>query len=355
MSLPNAADLSLDQVLAFSVKMQASDVHICDGEEIGFRVHGQIEKLSAAGPLSPQHLERFASDLFRGREDLRKELQEKLDMDFSYLAPDGTPFRANGFYKLGRMAFVLRRIARESRTPQDLGMPASVEKVLGCRQGLFLVTGPAGSGKSTSMVSLIDRINEARNAHVVTIEDPVEFIFTPKKSVFSQREVGRDTAGFATALRAALREDPDIVMVGEMRDRETAEAALNLAETGHLVFSTLHTSSSSQTVSRFIQFFPSDRQEQARSRMADALIGTLSQRLVARADANGRRAIYELMYCNHAVRNLVRNGDLVQIDNAIATGTREGMVSMRAFAKKLTAEGVLREEAWASLFAHDAE
>ena len=185
------------------------------------------------------------------------------------------------------------------------------------------------------MVSVIDRINENRQEHIVTIEDPVEFIFTDKKSIFSQREVGRDTDSFVAAIRAAMREDPDIVMVGEMRDKETVEAAMNLAETGHLVFSTLHTSGSVQTINRLIQFFNPDIQAQVRVRLADSLLGVLSQRLLPKANEPGRVGIHELMYITPAIKNLIKSGDLIQINNNIELGTQDGMITMRNSADRL--------------------
>ena len=203
------------------------------------------------------------------------------------------------------------------------------------------------------MVSIIDRINETRKEHIVTIEDPIEFIFSDKKSIFSQREVGRDTESFVTAIRAAMREDPDIVMVGEMRDKETVEAALNLAETGHLVFSTLHTAGSVQTVNRLVQFFSPDVQTQVRVRLGDSLLGVLSQRLLPKASGSGRVAIHELMYVTSAVKNLIKSGDLIQINNNIELGSQEGMIAMRASAEKLRDAGVVKEEDYIGYFTND--
>lgn len=228
-----------------------------------------------------------------------------------------------------------------------------MRKILGAKQGLFLITGPTGSGKSTTMVSIIDRINEERREHIITIEDPIEFIFSDKNSIFSQREVGRDTSSFVSAIRAAMREDPDIVMVGEMRDKETVEAAMNLAETGHLVFSTLHTSGSVQTINRLIQFFHPDIQNQVRIRLADSLLGVLSQRLIPRAEGHGRVGIHELMFITPAIKNLIKSGDLVQINNNIELGSQEGMIAMRASADKLRDAGIVKEEDYIGYFTNN--
>jgi twitching motility protein PilT len=203
------------------------------------------------------------------------------------------------------------------------------------------------------MVSIIDRINQLRREHIVTIEDPIEFIFTGQQSIFSQREVGRDTDSFVTAIRAAMREDPDIVMVGEMRDKETVEAALNLAETGHLVLSTLHTAGSVQTINRTIQYFHPDIQNQVRIRLGDALLGVLSQRLIPRIDGKGRIAIFELMFMNSAIRNLIKSNDLVQINNCIELGTQDGMITMRASADRLHGAGIISEKDYIGYFTNN--
>lgn len=280
-------NIDIEGILAYAISIKCSDIHMTEGHYIGFRLHGEINPFDEGGEaakITPETMKRLVVELFRGNEKSIQAFYEKHDADFAYIAKDGTPFRVNGFFKLGKISFVLRRIEREAKRIEDIGVPDGVKKMLTAKQGLFLITGPTGSGKSTTMVAIIDRINETRNEHIITIEDPVEFIFTNKKSVFSQREVGRDTESFISAIRAAMREDPDIVMIGEMRDKETVEAAMNLAETGHLVFGTLHTAGSIQTISRVVQFFNPDIQTQARVRLADSLLGVLSQRLVPVAE-----------------------------------------------------------------------
>ncbi len=344
---------SLEGILAYAIKITASDIHIAEGEFIAFRVHGELAKLQEAGKITPEIADALALELFKGDKDNQTAFYAKHDVDFAYVSRDGTPFRVNGFFKLGKVGFVLRRIEREAKKMEDLGLPQGVNKILAAKQGLFLITGPTGSGKSTTMVSIIDRINESRREHIVTIEDPIEFIFTDKISIFSQREVGRDTDSFVSAIRAAMREDPDIVMVGEMRDKETVEAAMNLAETGHLVFSTLHTSGSVQTINRLIQFFPPDIQVQVRVRLADSLLGVLSQRLIPRAEGHGRVGIHELMFITPAIKNLIKSGDLIQINNNIELGSQEGMISMRASADKLAAGGVVKQEDYIGYFTND--
>jgi len=346
----------IEGILAYAIKVKASDIHLSEGDYIGFRVHGEIGKMSQGGEqakVSKEMMYKLTIELLHGDEKKFKEFLEKHDMDFAYVSADGTPFRVNGFFKLGRIGFVLRRIERDAKKMEDLGLPEGVSKILTAKQGLFLITGPTGSGKSTTMVSIIDRINEERQEHIITIEDPVEFIFSDKKSIFSQREVGRDTDSFVAAIRAAMREDPDIVMVGEMRDKETVEAAMNLAETGHLVFSTLHTSGSVQTINRLIQFFNPDIQAQVRVRLADSLLGVLSQRLLPKANEPGRVGIHELMYITPAIKNLIKSGDFIQINNNIELGTQDGMISMRNSADRLRDQGIVREEDYAGFFTND--
>ncbi len=346
----------IEGILAYAIKIKASDIHLAEGDYIGFRVHGEIWKMTQGGEtakVTKEMMHALVLELLHGDDEKYKEFLHKHDMDFAYVSADGTPFRVNGFFKLGRIGFVLRRIERDSKKMEDLWLPSGVSKILTSKQWLFLITGPTGSGKSTTMVSIIDRINEERQEHIITIEDPVEFIFTDKKSIFSQREVGRDTDSFVAAIRAAMREDPDIVMVGEMRDKETVEAAMNLAETGHLVFSTLHTSGSVQTINRLIQFFNPDIQSQVRVRLADSLLGVLSQRLLPKANEPGRVGIHELMFITPAIKNLIKSGDLVQINNNIELGTQDGMITMRNSADRLRDQWIVAEESYAGFFTND--
>ena len=351
--------ISIEMILDYAIKQDASDIHLSEGDFLTFRIHGEIlrEKGKGSGDeslkFSHETITRLTNELFHGDAAKIHAFHEKRDVDFAYVAADGTPFRVNGFFKVGRVGFVMRRIERNAKSMDTLGLPSGLQKVLPAKQGLFLVTGPTGSGKSTTMVSIIDRINEMRSEHIITIEDPIEFIFTDKKSIFSQREVGRDTDSFVAAIRAAMREDPDIVMVGEMRDTATVEAAINLAETGHLVFSTLHTSGSVQTINRIIQFFHPDIQAQVRTRLGDSILGVLSQRLIPRAEGHGRVGIHELMYITPAIRNLIKSGDLIQINSNIELGSSEGMVTMRASADRLRDQGIVKEEDYIGYFMNE--
>ncbi|MDD2516471.1 MAG: PilT/PilU family type 4a pilus ATPase [Candidatus Gracilibacteria bacterium] len=353
MSEQQKEQVNLESILAYTIKTGSSDIHVAEGDYFGFRLHGHLSKMTTGPKLSREMTLDLVNQLFKGDQKLIDNFFERRDADFAYVSKDGTPFRVNGFHKLGKIGFVMRRIEREAKNMDDLGLPKGVEKVLPAKQGLFLITGPTGSGKSTTMVAIIDRINETRSEHVITIEDPIEFIFKDKQCIFSQREVGRDTNSFVTAIRAAMREDPDIVMVGEMRDTETVEAALNLAETGHLVFSTLHTSGSVSTINRLVQFFSPDIQSQVRVRLGDSLLGVLSQRLVPRMDTGGRVAIHELMYVTSGIKNLIKSGDLVQINNNIEVGTQEGMLSMKKSIFNLIEQGIISPEDAAGYFVND--
>ena len=254
---------------------------------------------------------------------------------------------------MGKIGLALRRIPENIKNLVELGIPKSISKVLQAKQGLFLVTGPTGSGKSTTMASMLDAINEFRSEHILTIEDPIEYLFKNKKSIISQREVGRDTHSFAHAIRSAMREDADIIMIGEIRDAETMEIAMSLAETGHFVISTLHTSGSVQTISRMIQFFPTEIEEQIRTRIADSLVGVLSQRLVPRTDGTGRIAIREIMFATTAIRNLIHRGELTQMPNAIETSTEDGMITMRKYADTLRDRGIIEEKSYRGYFTNE--
>lgn len=320
-------------------------------ETIGFRVQWELGKVQWTS-LSKEKMMTLVKELFSHDEPSIQDFLTKKDADFAYIHTDGTPFRVNAFYKLSRIAFVLRRIASEPKTIEELGLPRWVEKFTRAKWWLILVTGPTGSWKSTSMISILDAINKTRREHILTIEDPTEFIFKDNQSIFSQREVGKDTKSFASALRAAMREDPDIVMVGEMRDKETVEAAVELAETWHLVISTLHTAWSVQTITRLVNFFHPELQHSFRYKLGDILFGVLSQRLIPKIGW-GRVWIFEVMMMTPGIRNLIRSWDLVQINNAIEMGQSEGMITMKNYADNLRDKWIVKEEDYINYFQDD--
>lgn len=346
----NAADqVTLDDILDLACDQEASDVHMSAKSQIGLRINGHICFVDNIPPLTKEQAERIIYPLIP-TEQMKETLLRTRECDCSYEHKNGTSFRVNIFYKRNNLAVLLRRIATDAWSIDEIGIPPAVYELIQAKQGMILVTGPTGSGKSTSMQAMLDYINRTRVEHILSIEDPIEFIFKPKKSIVSQREIGSDTLSFANALRGALRQDPDVVMIGEMRDPETIMAAMNLSETGHLVFSTLHTSSAAHTIARLASAFPPEQQMQVFSRLADTLIGVVSQRLVRRADKTGRIGIFELLIVNAAIRNLIRTGDVAQIPNAMQSGAGIGMVRMEKYAEELAAEGIIHEDDYMHFF-----
>jgi len=337
--------IDIEKILWYAIQKWSSDIHITEGDYIAFRTSWHLEKLMDAPKLEWALMDSFAMQIFNQNKEKLEEFKIKHDEDFAYVSKtDGTPFRVNWFFKMWKMGFIMRRIEREAKKMESLGLPPWVQKLVHAKQWLFLVTWPTWSWKSTTMVSILDKINELRAEHIITVEDPIEFIFSDKKSIFSQREVWHDTDSFIAAIRWAMREDPDIVMVWEMRDVATVEAALNLAETWHLVFSTLHTSGSVSTINRVVQFFKPDVQHQARIRLSDALLWVLSQRLVPRTDKDWRVAIHELMFLTPWIKNLIRSWDFAQINNNIETWSSEWMIPMKRSAEEKINAGMITPE-----------
>jgi len=331
--------VDLAELLDLAIEKEASDIHFGARSKIALRIFGEIRFIETAGILTEKTAEKLIFSMLKGGEEKDRLLQER-ELDFSYKHIDGTTFRCNAFHRRGRVSVVMRRIAKTVPSIDELGIPAIARQFIQAKQGLVLVCGPTGSGKSTSLCSMLEEINETRVEHVVTIEDPIEYVFTDKKCVFSQRELHYDTKSFEAGLRAAMRQDPDIVMIGEMRDQETITAALNLCETGHLVFSTLHTSSAAQTISRLVQAFPLDQRDAILGRISDSLLGVVSQRLVPKI-GGGRAAIFELMQASSAIKNAIRQWDLPQMENTIATSVDQGMITMRRSAEDLLNRGVI--------------
>lgn len=331
----------------------ASDIHIKEWERPIIRVEWTL--IDSTVDVHPDKIMMFDAlyTLMYGKKERISYFKHNLEIDFGYVHSDGHSYRWNAYMYSGKMAIAIRKIPEIIKNLVELWLPKSLSKVLQAKQWLFLITWPTGSGKSTSMASMVDAINEFRTEHIITIEDPIEYLFHNKHSRISQREVGRDTLSFSHAIRAVLREDADIIMIGEIRDAETMEIAMTLAETGHLVFSTLHTASTVQTLTRIIQFFPSDIENQIRTRIADSLIGVLSQRLISRIDTPGRIAIREIMYMNSGIRNLVIKWDFIQIPNAIETWADEGMITMRRYAESLRDRGIVEEKEYKGYFVND--
>jgi len=316
-----------------------SDIHLKEDQPLILRINGEMTKPSD-DIISAQMLKEFADKALT--EDQKTHLEEIRDVDLAIEA-GAYRFRVNFFYTSGGLSAVLRKIETKIPTMEALNLPFIMQEMAEKPNGLILVTGPTGSGKSTSLAALIGEINATRKGHILTVEDPIEYIHHSKECVVSQREVGRDAHSFASALRASLREDPDVILVGEMRDRETIQLALTAAETGHLVFGTLHTSGAPNTVNRIIDVFPAGQQGQVRSQLSQSLHMVITQRLFRRIDKDGRIAAFEVMICNAAIRNLIREGKIHQITNAMQTGRSEGMVTMDKAIEELVNTGKINE------------
>jgi twitching motility protein PilT len=328
----------IEPYLAALWERGGSDLLITADSAPLIRVDGQLFPIPGEAVLDQDRVEQIVLGVLT--EDLKHELRTDREVDFSFSYNGVARFRANCYFQMGALAIAMRMIPLKLPTFAELGLPPAVEYFSNLPQGLVLVTGPTGSGKSTSLAAIIDHINTTRRCHIITIEDPVEYVHSHKLSAVSQREVGNDTLSFARALRAALREDPDVILVGEMRDPETVQFALSIAETGHLVFATLHTNDAPQSLDRISDMFPSERQNQIRVQLAACLAGVISQRLIPRV-GGGMVAAFELLIANNAVRALVREGKTHQIRNLLAAGRAEGMCTLETWLNHLVANGLI--------------
>jgi len=330
--------LTIEPLLEDCIRHNASDLHLQVGLPPVLRVDGGLRPLSTYGVLDDATVQRLVFSTLDA--DQKMILIKDKEFDYSFAYGDLGRFRVNAFHEKGNMAAAFRLIPNTITTIDELGLPQVVSTFADHPNGLVLVTGPTGSGKSTTLAALIDKINTERAEHIITIEDPIEFTHQSKRSVVAQREVHYDTFSFAAALRSILREDPDVVLIGEMRDLETIQAAITVAETGHLVFATLHTNSASQSIDRMIDVFPAHQQPQVRSQLANILVGICSQRLVP-ALAGGRVAVTEIMVTNSAVRSIIREGKTHQLDMTIQTGMSQGMQTMDRELAKFVRAGTI--------------
>lgn len=312
----------IDQFLKLLVQSGGSDLHLTTGAPPIMRVHGHMQRVKFRD-LSPKDMETLLFEIME--ESWRMRFLEHQDFDFAYEIEGLARFRVNIFWQRKGLGAVFRTIPSKILSADDLKLPEAVRRFCMLTKGLVLVTGPTGSGKSTTLAAMVDLINDTRADHILTIEDPIEFTHANKKCLVNQREIGTNTKSFANALRAALREDPDVVLVGEMRDRETIELGITAAETGHLVFGTLHTNSAPKTVDRIIDVFPADQQDQVRAMLAESLKGVVSQVLLRRKDGKGRVAAMEIMVGTPAISNLIRENKIHQIPSLIQTGKKDGM------------------------------
>jgi twitching motility protein PilT len=332
----------MDQVLRTAYNKGASDIHITVGRPPCVRIKGEMHSLQDFPVLNGEHTRKLIYGIIT--ESQRRSFEEELELDCSYQIPDLCRFRVNVMVQKGGIEAVLRVVPTKVPKPEEIGLTDAVMKFAKLQRGLVLVTGPTGSGKSTTLAALIEAINQSRNEHIITVEDPIEFIYEPRNCVVRQREVGSDTHSFAASLKHVLRQDPDIVLVGEMRDLETISLAITASETGHLVFATLHTQDAAQTVDRIIDVFPPHQQQQVRVQLAGTLHGVISQQLLPTADGKGRVAAREIMVITPAIANLIRENKTHQIYTAIETGAKFGMVSMDNSLLGLVKKGVLAPE-----------
>lgn len=339
----------LFELLEVAGKQNASDLHISVGRHPTLRIDGELIPLVKKPIFTPEHTEGLVLTLLTD-EQKKRFLKEK-EIDFSYSYKEKARFRVNVFFQRGYMSAALRFLPYKIKTLKELNLPQILERFTYHSQGFFLIVGPAGHGKSTTLAALIDMINHAKNDHIIAIEDPIEYMFIQDRCIIDQREVGSDTEGFHRALRSSLRQDPNVIMVGEMRDLETISAALTAAETGHLVFATLHTNNAAQTIDRIIDSYPADAQNQARTQLAATLVGIVSQRLIPRIDG-GRIPATEIMFVNSAVRNLIRESKGHQIDMVIETSADEGMISLNKSLADLVHKGEISLES-AELYSLD--
>src|SRR3989440_5290806 len=317
---------SIDELLEHMVSRNASDLHVTVGTPPVVRVRGEMQRLGEYSPLSAEDSQQILYRILSTEQ--QKQFELKRQLDFSHSIPGLARFRVNVYFQRESIGAAFRLIPTELKTLEELGIPASLHQLAEKPRGIVLVTGPTGSGKSTTLAALIDEINRNRSEHILTIEDPIEFLHRHKRCIVNQREIGPDATSFAEALRAALREDPDVILLGEMRDLETISTAITAAETGHLVFATLHTQSAPSTVDRIIDAFPAAQQEQVRVQLAGTLEGVCTQALIPTPDGNGRVPALEILFPDDAVRNLIRQGKVEQVYSVMQTGTSKGMQTM---------------------------
>src|SRR3954451_15313334 len=336
--------LSIDALLERMVARNASDLHVTVGTPPAMRVHGILERYDDIPELRPEDTHQMLYRILSTEQ--QKLLEINRQIDFAHSIPGLARFRVNVFFQRGTLGAAFRLIPADIKTLEELGIPSALHSLTEKPRGLVLITGPTGSGKSTTLAALIDEINRKRSEHILTIEDPVEFVHRHKRCIVNQREIGPDAPSFAEALRAALREDPDVILLGEMRDLETISTAITAAETGHLVFGTLHTQSAPSTVDRIIDAFPAAQQDQVRTQLAATIQGIVTQTLIPSSDGASRVAALEILFPDDAIRNLIRQGKTEQIYSYMQTGTKRGMQTMeQALADYVLRTVITREEA----------
>ncbi|MBI3312741.1 MAG: type IV pilus twitching motility protein PilT [Candidatus Omnitrophica bacterium] len=334
--------MAIEEILNYAIQKEASDIHLSVGRPRSVRISGQIVSIDNK-PLTAEDTENLAREITT--EEQRKKVEEVGGIDFGFSFDNKARFRVSCFKQQGTYAMVLRLLPSRFFTFEQIGLPKALVELLSRPRGLILVTGPTGSGKTTTLATMLNYINENFARHIITVEDPIEFVHPHKKGIVTQRELGQDIESFSEAVVKALRQDPDVILIGEMRDLATMEAAIRAAETGHLVFSTLHTTGAARTVDRIIDVFPAHQQLQVRVQLSSTLIGVVSQALIPRLDGRGRVGAFEIMIATPAIRNLIREGKTFQIVSEIQTGMKYGMKSLDDHLKELHAAGIISYDA----------
>lgn len=338
MSETKSSDIRMEDLLSLAVQEGASDLHLAVGLPPVLRIHGSLMPLDSQ-PLKPEDTERFLHEITPPKH--LEGFAKVNGADFGFSFGDKARFRVSIFRQKGHAGLVLRQIPTKMLTLEEIGLPPQVKELVSRPRGLILVTGPTGSGKTTTLSSMINVVNEERDCHIITIEDPIEYYHPHKKSVVTQREIGPDVPSFSEALRRALRQDPDVILVGEMRDLETMEAAITAAETGHLVFATLHTTGAAATVDRIVDAFPTNQQEQVRTQLSSSLVAVISQVLVPRKNGTGRVGAFEIMIATPSIRALIRDNKTFRIKSDIQTGAKWGMQTLDSHLIDLWRRGVI--------------
>lgn len=335
--------VTLDQLINLCIEKEASDIHFGEGSRVALRVEGKIVFIENIEVLSKNDTEAMIFSIIQN-DDERQRLERVREIDLSYTHSSGVNFRVNVFYQRGMLSASMRMISKHLSSMEEIGIPEEVKRLLLLREGLIIVAGAAGSGKSTSIQAMLEYINQNSIEHIVTIENPIEYVFEDDKSFFSQREIGKDTLTMANALNSAIREDPNVIMVSEINDLETLEHVLTVVETGHLVIASMSTKNARQTLDRMLSMYPQNQKEQAQDRIADNMICVLAQDLVDRVDQAGRVAIYELLLFDSSIQSIVKRGNLNQLHTAVQSGAGEGMITMDTYAYQLAQQGIISQD-----------
>ena len=338
-----APKITLDQLVNLCIEKEASDMHFREGGRVALRVGGKIIFVENVDVLSKEETEAVINGMIPNEKE-KKRLENEREIDFSYTHANGVNFRVNAFYQKGKLAGVMRMISKNIPKLEDMGIPEAIKNFFDLREGLILICGATGSGKSTTIQSILEYINENFVKHILTIENPIEYFFEDKKSMFTQRELGKDTLNINNALKSAVREDANVVMISEITNAETLNHALTLVETGHLVISSMLTRDATKTLERMVSFYPQVLKDEAQDRIASDLVAVMAQDLVEKQDNSGLAVVFEFMFMNQSIRNIIKRGNFVQLRTAIQSAAGEGMMTMDGYAYQLAEKGIITQE-----------